>query len=313
MTKMKKYNVTALGEILIDMAPMGRDDSGDNMFVSKAGGAPVTFLATVAKYGGRAAFIGKVGDDMFGAHLREVVKNAGIDDRNLITDKVHNTTLAFVSLDDKGDRSFSFYRSFNADTFLSKDDVDTELIKNSDIFHFGSLSLTSECCEEATAYALRTARESGCVITYDPNYRPALWESEAAAIEKIMKYIGYADILKVSREEAEMLSGKTTTEEAERFFLGLGISLVLITDAENGAYFATASGRGHAPSADVSAVDTTGAGDIFFGSFIHKFISSGKALDELNIGDIAEFAAFAANNAGKSTLKKGGLPSIPEI
>ncbi|MBR5453220.1 MAG: carbohydrate kinase, partial [Clostridia bacterium] len=182
---------------------------------------------------------------------------------------------------------------------------------NSGIFHFGSLSLTSECCEEATAFALRTARESGCTITYDPNYRPALWESEEAAVEKIMKYIGYADILKVSREEAEMLSGKTVIEDAERFFLDLGVTLVLITDAENGAYFATASGRGHVPSSDVVPVDTTGAGDIFFGSFIHRFISSGKALEDLLIKEISEFASFAAKNAGMSTLKKGGLPSIP--
>ena len=308
---MKKYNVTALGEILIDMAPMGIDDAGDKMFVSKAGGAPVTFLATVAKYGGRAAFIGKVGDDMFGAHLRNVVKEAGIDDSNLITDNVHNTTLAFVSLDDKCDRSFSFYRDFNADTFLSKDDVDACLIKDSEIFHFGSLSLTSACSEEATAYALKTARESGCIITCDPNYRPALWQSEGAAIEKIMKYIGYTDILKVSREEAGMLSGKEKIEDAERFFLDLGIALVLITDAENGAYFATSGGRGHVQSADVVPVDTTGAGDIFFGSFIHKFISSGKALEDLSIKEISEFASFAAKNAGMSTLKKGGLPSIP--
>ena len=124
----KKYDVTGIGEILIDFAPMGRDDAGDNMFAAKAGGAPVTFLATISKYGGKTALIGKVGSDMFGEQLRKTTTDAGIDDQNLITDTEHNTTLAFVSLDDSGDRNFSFYRKFNADVFISKYDVNAELI-----------------------------------------------------------------------------------------------------------------------------------------------------------------------------------------
>lgn len=309
----KKYDVTAIGEILIDFAPMGRDDAGDSMFVSKAGGAPVTFLATIAKYGGKAAIIGKVGRDMFGDHLRKTVTAAGIDDKNLITDEFRNTTLAFVSLDESGDRSFSFYRNFNADVFISREDVDKELISSSGIFHFGSLSLTAECAEDATAYALECARESGCLITCDPNYRESLWTSPELAREKIMKYIGYVDILKVSKEEAEMLSGKNTFDGCFNYFLSLGISLVLITDGPNGAYFAAKDFSGHVPSLDVKAVDTTGAGDIFFGSFISKFIKSGKPVSDLALSDVKSFTEFATANAGKSTLKKGGLPSIPDI
>lgn len=309
----KKYDVTGIGEILIDFAPMGRDDAGDNMFASKAGGAPVTFLAAISKYGGKTALIGKVGPDMFGEQLRKTIIDAGIDDTSLITDPEHNTTLAFVSLDESGDRSFSFYRNFNADVFISKDEIKTDLIEDSRIFHFGSLSLTSECAEEATAYALETARKAGCIITCDPNYRASLWESESSAIDKILKYIGYANIIKVSKEEAEMLSGKDTLQDCFDFFFSLGIKLVLITDGAEGAYFASKEFSGHAPSIKVQAVDTTGAGDIFFGSFISKFIKSGKELDELSYDDVLSFVSFAARNAGESTLKKGGLPSIPNI
>ncbi len=309
----KKYDVTAIGEILIDFAPMGRDDAGDSMFVSKVGGAPINFLATISKYGGKTAFIGKVGPDMFGEHLRKTITDAGIDDKNLITDGEHNTTLAFVSLDEDGDRSFSFYRTFNADVLISRDEVDAELIESSRIFHFGSLSLTSDCAEEATAYSIECARRAGCLITCDPNYRASLWPSESVAIEKILKYIGYADVIKVSKEEAEMISGKDTLDGCFEFFFSLGITLVLITDGANGAYFGTKEFSGHAPSLDVRAVDTTGAGDIFFGSFISKFIKSGKELNQLCYDDVCAFASFAARNAGKSTLKKGGLSSIPDI
>jgi hypothetical protein len=196
---------------------------------------------------------------------------------------------------------------------VSKDEIKTDLIENSRIFHFGSLSLTSECAEEATAYALETARKAGCIITCDPNYRASLWESESSAIDKILKYIGYANIIKVSKEEAEMLSGKDTLEECFDFFFSLGIKLVLITDGAEGAYFASKEFSGHAPSIKVQAVDTTGAGDIFFGSFISKFIKSEKELDELSYDDVLSFVSFAARNAGESTLKKGGLPSIPNI
>ena len=152
-----KYDITALGEILIDFTPSGRDSAGDLIFARKAGGAPVNLLATVSKFGGKTAFIGKVGNDMFGSFLRETLKNAGVSDEGLITDNLHNTTLAFVALNSEGDRDFSFYRNFGADVFLEKEDINADIIRNSRIFHFGSLSLTAEPVRSTTEYALDIA------------------------------------------------------------------------------------------------------------------------------------------------------------
>ena len=162
---MKKYDISALGEILIDFIPNGADGDGDSIFIRKAGGAPFNYLATAAKAGLNTAFIGKVGDDIHGRFLLGTVADAGVDSSGIITDSEHNTTLAFVELDSKGDRDFSFYRTYGADRFIKKDDIDPEMIKNSAVFHFGSLSLTDEPARNATAYAVNLARESGCIIT----------------------------------------------------------------------------------------------------------------------------------------------------
>ena len=207
-----KYDITALGEILIDFTPMGTDDAGDIMFARKAGGAPLNLLATVSKYGGKAAFIGKVGNDMFGTFLKQVLCDNNINADGLVTDTEHNTTLAFVALDSNGDRDFSFYRNFGADVFISPEEVNIETVENSMIFHFGSLSLTSERAKSATELAINTAKRSGAVITYDPNYRAPLWKDKETAVYTMSEYIKYADIVKLSKEESEMITGFRTSE-----------------------------------------------------------------------------------------------------
>ena len=180
-----KYDITALGEILIDFTPSGKDSAGDLIFARKAGGAPVNLLATVSKFGGKTAFIGKVGNDMFGSFLRETLKNAGVSDDGLITDNLHSD----------GDRDFSFYRNFGADVFLEKEDIKADIIRNSQIFHFGSLSLTAEPARSTTEYALDIAKKAGCTVTYDPNYREPLWKDKATAIEKMKLHLDKVDIL----------------------------------------------------------------------------------------------------------------------
>lgn len=306
-----KYDITALGEILIDFVPDGTDASGDLRFIRKAGGAPVNLLATAAKSGKRTAFIGKVGNDMFGRFLKNTLSENKIDCRALITDDKHNTTLAFVALDEQGDRDFSFFRRFGADAFLCCDDVDTALIKDSEIFHFGSLSLTNDCCAEATLFAVETAERSGCIISYDPNYRAPLWENERAAVDAMICGLKCADIVKVSREESVMLSGETDTEAALKKLSSLGPRIVLMTDGANGVNFLFENEIGFVPSLKLSPTDTTGAGDIFFGTFLSCFIS-GNSFNGLNTQKLYEYVKTAVKISGKSTLHHGAIASIPD-
>lgn len=305
-----KYDITALGEILIDFVPDGTDASGDLRFTRKAGGAPVNLLATAAKAGKSTAFIGKVGNDMFGRFLKSTLNENNIDCRALATDGIRNTTLAFVALDEHGDRDFSFYRRFGADAFLNCDDVDTELIKNSEIFHFGSLSLTNDCCAEATLFALETTEKAGCIISYDPNYRAPLWENEKTAVTAMLDGLKYADIVKVSREEAVMLSGETDTADALKKLACFGPRIVLMTDGANGVNFLFGNETGFVPSLKITPTDTTGAGDIFFGTFLSCFLS-GNGFEGLNMQKLYEYVKSAVTISGKSTLVHGAIASIP--
>ena len=305
------FAITALGEILIDFTPV-ETNSGKRTFEQNPGGAPANLLATVAKFGGKTAFIGKVGKDMFGESLRDVLIENGIDTRGLVVDDVHNTTLAFVALDESGDRSFSFYRNFGADIFLTKDEVGEDIITNSRIFHFGSLSLTNEPSRTATDFALKTAKDSCCTITFDPNYRPMLWKSEKAAIDMMRKYVPYADIIKFSKEEIQMVTGKTDISESIKAVTDMGVTLVLVTDGGNGVNFGTKDYHGFLPSLKLETVDTTGAGDIFFGTFLYEYIKSGKGKMTFTKEDVESFVRKAVTISGLSTLKKGAIPSIPD-
>ncbi len=310
---MKKYDITALGEILIDFIPNGTDDDGDSIFIRKAGGAPFNCLATAAKAGLSAAFIGKVGSDIHGRFLLNTVKDAGVDISGVSVDSEHNTTLAFVELDEKGDRDFSFYRTYGADRFIDKSDIDHEMIKNSTVFHFGSLSLTDEPARSATEYAVKLAKESGCVITYDPNYRAPLWADENSAVEQMGSLIGFVDICKMSVEEIRMISALEDLDDAAKFISDKGVKIVLVTDGPNGAYVFYGGKSVHIPAADAVVVDTTGAGDIFYGTFISCFIRSGKELNELDFDDVQSFAERAVYTSSMSTQKHGALASIKEI
>lgn len=306
-----KYDITALGEILIDFAPIGKDGAGDPVFARKAGGAPLNLLAVVSKFGGKAAFIGKVGKDMFGSFLCETVINAGIDDTALITDEEHNTTLAFVALGDDGDRDFSFFRNYGADVFLSKEDINESIIENSSIFHFGSLSLTNEPSRTATEYALGIAKKSGCVISYDPNYRAPLWSDEKKAVAMMKKYLDKVDILKIAKEELQMLFGNDIPASVKAV-QSLGVSVILVTDGGNGASLYMGEKSISLPAARVKTVDTTGAGDIFFGTFLSEWIENGSNLGNITFEKLGEYLKTAISVAGKSTESYGAIASIPE-
>lgn len=304
-----KYDITALGEILIDFTPAGKDADGDLIFARKAGGAPVNLLATVSHFGGRAAFIGKVGNDMFGGFLRQTLKSADISDEGLITDKLHNTTLAFVALNADGDRDFSFYRSFGADIFLEKADINEDIIKNSAIFHFGSLSLTNEPARSATEYALNIAKKAGCIITYDPNYRAPLWENGETAVEMMKLHLDKVDILKIAKEELQMLFGENIEGAVNKAF-SYGIKIILVTDGANGAELYMRDSHIKLPAGKFNTVDTTGAGDIFFGTFLGEWIKNKSTLENITFGRCAEYLKKAIYIAGKSTEKHGAIASI---
>lgn len=307
-----QYDITALGEILIDFTPIGQDDAGDLMLARKAGGAPVNVLATVAKFGGKAAFIGKVGDDILGKFLRRTLLEYGICDKGLQTDRTHNTTLAFVELDENGQRNFSFYRQFGADRFLQPEQIDTELIRQAKLFHFGSLSLTDQPARSATEYALSVAEKAGCVVSYDPNFRAPLWTSEAAAVKMMKRSLKSVDIIKLAEEELAAMYGADESAAVKQL-QALGITVILVTRGANGADLYMGEHFYHCPAARVRAIDTTGAGDIFFGTFLSGFIKSGLDINCLPFSKACEFLTTACATAGASVTRRGGISSIPTL
>lgn len=301
-----KYDICALGEILIDMSPIGNDDSGDPKFAAKAGGAPLNLLATASKFGMSTVFIGKVGNDVFGRQLKETVNSCGIDGAGLITDRKHNTTLAIVKLDEAGDRDFSFYRRHGADIFISPEEINEALIRSSRIFHFGSLSLTDEPARSATEKALRIAKESGCIISYDPNYRAPLWDDEKTASQMIKKHLDKVDIMKISRDELEMI------KLSEKELIDMGITALIVSDGKKGADIYTKEGSAHIGARPSSTIDTTGAGDILFGSFLAAFSSDLCKIDTLTLQKATGYLSVAVQISGISTETKGAIASIPD-
>ncbi|NMB42330.1 MAG: carbohydrate kinase [Firmicutes bacterium] len=308
-----KYDIAALGEMLIDFVPIGKDGTGDLIFSRKAGGAPLNLLATISKFGGKTVFIGKVGKDIFGDFLHSILKKYNISDEGLIADPVHNTTLAFVQLDENGEREFSFYRNFGADIFLDKTEVNTEIIKNSSIFHFGSLSLVSEPSRTATEFAISVARDSGCIITYDPNYREPLWSDKTFAVNMMKAHLDKVDILKISKDELLMLNKMNDTDEAVKLVQSCGVKIVLVTDGAKGASAYMGNKCVKLPAVKADTIDTTGAGDIFFGTFLSEWIKKGSTLKNITIDEITKFLKKAIWVAGKSTESHGAIASIPDL
>lgn len=310
---MRKFDVTALGEILIDYTPLPKSESGMMVFEQNPGGAPANVLACLAKLGRKTAFIGKVGTDMQGEFLKSVLDKSGIETRALIFDKSVFTTLAFVSLDDNGDRSFAFARKPGADTMLRFEEVDLELIEDSKIFHFGSLSLTDNPAREATLFAIEHAKRSGAIISYDPNYRPLLWPSAENAIENMRSVLDSVDIIKLSDEETFLLTNEHDIEKASKVLISKGISIVAITLGENGVFIANQNEAIHVPSKKVASIDTTGAGDAFWGGFLYKLTESEKDPKDLDINEIKNFAIFANSVAGICVQRRGAIPAMPTL
>ena len=306
------YDVVALGELLIDFASKSVDAAGYPTMAANPGGAPGNFLAALNAYGKKTAFLGKVGDDAFGHLLLGTLEQAGIETKGVIVDPDVFTTLAFVTFDETGDRSFSFARKPGADTQLYWEEVDKTMIDEAKIFHFGTLSLTGEPARTTTQKAVAYAKEQGKLITCDPNLRKPLWATMEEAKAQILWSLQQADVVKISDEEVDFLWGCTPEEGAEKLLSECGVSLAMVTLGPKGCLLKTANAACSVPGPKVNPIDTTGAGDIFGGSAVSRLLDLGKDIAELTDADLEFIGSFATTAASLSTEVLGGIPSIQE-
>lgn len=307
----KRFDVSALGELLIDFTQNGLSGQGNYMFEANPGGAPCNVLAMLSKLGKQTAFIGKVGNDFLGRHLKTVVESVGINTQNLLMDDEVHTTLAFVHTLEDGDRDFSFYRNPGADINLKPSEVQEEIIASSRLFHFGSLSLTHDSVREATKRALRVAKENGCMVSFDPNLREPLWHSLEEAKEQIHFGMGQCDVLKISDNEIVWFTGQNDYDRGiQELQSHYDIPLILLSMGKDGsrAYYQGMRVEAETFSQD-KTIETTGAGDTFCACILNYILDHGiDGLTEENLMDMLIFANAAACLV---TRKKGALRVMP--
>ena len=304
------YDVIALGELLIDFASKSVDAAGYPTMAANPGGAPGNFLAALNAYGKKTAFLGKVGDDTFGHLLVGTMSQAGIETKGILVDPAVFTTLAFVTFDETGDRSFSFARKPGADTQLTWEEVDKSMIDDAKVFHFGTLSLTGEPARTTTQQAVAYAKEKGKLITCDPNLRKPLWTTMEEAKKQILWSLQQADVVKISDDEVDFLWGCSPEEGADKLLKEFGVSLAMVTLGPKGCLLKTANAVCNVSGPKVNPVDTTGAGDIFGGSAVSRLLDLKKDIADLTEKDLAFIGRFATTAASLSTEFIGGIPSI---
>lgn len=308
---MSKYDVTALGELLIDFTENGVSGQGNPVLEANPGGAPCNVLSMLNRLGHKTNFIGKIGKDMFGDQLEAALKEVGIGTDGLMRDNEVHTTLAFVHTAPDGDREFSFYRNPGADMMLSEDDVDAEQIKNSTIFHFGSLSMTDEVCRKATRKAIAVAEEAGILMSYDPNLREPLWKSMDLAKEQISYGLEHCHILKISDNEIQWLTGEEDYDKGiamvqEKY----NIPLILLSLGKEGSRAYTPNYRVEVPAfIQKNTIETTGAGDTFGACILHYVLEYGWK--EYTEAELKEMLTFANAAASIVTTRKGALRVMP--
>ena len=308
----RKYDVVALGELLIDFTENGLSGQGNPLLEANPGGAPCNVLAMLNRLGKKTAFIGKVGNDQFGKMLKEVVEESGTDVSGLAMDEQVHTTLAFVHTFPDGDREFSFYRNPGADMMLTKEEVDPEIINNARIFHFGTLSSTHAGVREATRYAIDVAKENGLLVSFDPNLREPLWESLDQAKEEILYGMSKCDILKISDNEMEFMTGTSDyTKGVEMLREQFDIPLICVTLGREGsrAFYKDMIVEA-APFVREDTIETTGAGDTFEACTLNYILEHG--LEDLTEENLKEMLTFANAGASIITTRKGALKVMPE-
>ena len=308
--KRSLYDITTFGEILIDFTWQGVSDTGQTLFAQNPGGAP----ANVAeKLGAHTAFIGKAGKDMHGEFLKSVLEKEKVDTKGMLLDENYFTTLAFVSVAENGERSFSFARKPGADTKIEKEEINVDILDKTTLFHVGSLSLTEQPARNTTHYAIRRAKEKGSIISYDPNYRASLWKDKKTAKEQMRSLIPYVDLMKISDEETELLTGKEKPEEAAKLLFEKGVKIVVVTLGSKGAYLYCKEGGLQIPGFVSKVADTNGAGDSFWGGFLYRISKSGKKPEEFTLNELKEYVRFGNAVASLCVEKKGAIPAMPTL
>ena len=294
--------ICSFGETLIDFTPVGVSENGNIIFERNPGGAPANLAVAAVKHGVQASFIGEVGDDIFGQFLNEKLKGEGVDTEYMVINSRYKTTLAFVQLDEKGERSFCFYRNPGADTMIESQAVNLRAIDECEIFHYGSVSMTHNPARITTFELIKYAQQKGKLLSFDPNLRMPLWNSEEEARHEIRHGLQFCDILKVAEEELIFLTGCKTLEEGAR--------QILITEGSQGSHALIHDYYINAPAFPVSVVDTTGAGDGFLGCFLASFLKSQKTLEQLSGEDVYQMLRLANASGALSVTRKGGMPSL---
>ena len=304
-------DVTAIGEILIDLTQTGVNAAGVPQFSANPGGAPANVAVAAARLGAKTAFWGKVGDDGFGAYLRKVLAENGVDGSGLRTGS-QPTTMAIVSVDETGERSFRFLRG--ADRDICPEEVDEEAVLRSRILHFGSVSLTAGMCRSATIFAARTAHKHGGLVSYDPNYRPPLWANQAEAAEWMTIPLPLVDIIKLAEEELPLLTGVTDLEEGTRVLEDRGLSLIMVTLGGEGVFCRWRGETWRQPGIPVKVADTNGAGDTFLGAVLSRLCRRGeKPLEGLERPELEDILAFANRAAAFTCSRSGAIPAMPTL
>lgn len=308
---MKKYDVVALGELLIDFIYNGISEQGNPLFEANPGGAVCNVLAMLNKLGHKTAFIGKVGEDIFGHQLKKVLDEINIDTTNLLMDKEVRTTLAIVANDETGERSFSFYRNPGADMMLREDEVSEEAIRSARMFHFGTLSMTHELVREATKRTLKIAKDNQLLISFDPNLRESLWDSLENAKKQVDYGLHYCDVLKISDNEIQWFTGEEDFDKGIKILQEkYHVPLILLSLGKDGsrAYYKELRVE-VAGFIRENTIETTGAGDTFMGSCLHFILE--KGLDDLKENDLKVMLTFANAAASIITTRKGALKVMP--
>lgn len=308
------YDITTFGEILIDFTSQEKNSDGQMLYARNPGGAPANVAVAASRLGAHTAFIGKTGKDMHGEFLLNVLQKENVDTTGMILDPKYFTTLAFVDVNENGERTFSFARKPGADTQIQKEEIEVDILDQTNIFHVGSLSLTDQPARDTTFYAVKRAKNKGSIISYDPNYRASLWDSEEIAKKHMRSLIPYVDIMKLSDEETELLTGQKNVEEAAEKLYEQGVKIVAITLGGEGAYIYNKEGGCKVPGFAVEHVaDTNGAGDSFWGGFLYQISQSDQQIDELTQNQLVEYARFGNAVASLCVEKRGAIPAMPKL
>ena len=305
--------LVCMGVLIMDMFP---SESGKRLvdvlaYKPTPGGAPANVAVAAARLGVKSAFLGKVGEDAFGHHLAEILKNEGVDTCGIRFDKNARTTMNFHAKPEKGVVEYLFYRNPGTDTTLRIDELDVQMIENAEILHFDSLCLTDEPCRSTTMEALKIAGNAGTIVSFDVNYRPVLWEQPENAAQCVYGILEKVNILKLNEDELELICPGMDIEKAVRTILGKGPILCLVTLGPKGSYFATKAGSRLVPALDVDVVDTIGCGDAYIGGFLSKLIENRAVLYTLSNEELLEYAIYADTVAALTATRYGALPALP--